>query len=99
VPGSGTSEKVSWTTERRAEPVVPPVTLMSFETSTDPVGLNIAAIQFEIRRHDWETFAEDGIIVPGCSTYRKKLYTIGQFMDHLADSIPALINRLSGTSR
>jgi hypothetical protein len=59
----------------------------------------IAAIQFEIRCHDWETFAEDRIIVPGCSTCKKKLYTIGQFMDHLADSIPALINRLSEANR
>jgi hypothetical protein len=55
----------------------------------------IAAIQFKIRRHDFETFAEDGVIVPGCSVCKKKLYAIGQFIDHLADNIPGLINRLS----
>jgi hypothetical protein len=55
----------------------------------------IAAIQFEIRRHNFSTFVENSMTVPGCSTCKKKLYTIGQFMDHLADNIPGLINRLS----
>jgi hypothetical protein len=59
----------------------------------------IAAIQFEIRRHDWSTFSEDGLVYPGCSTCKKKLYTIGQFMDHLADNVPGLINRLSESNR
>jgi hypothetical protein len=35
----------------------------------------------------------------GAATCKKKLYTIGQFMDHLADSTPALINRLSEANR
>jgi hypothetical protein len=28
----------------------------------------IAAIQFEIRRHNWTTYMQDGIVRPGCST-------------------------------
>jgi hypothetical protein len=48
----------------------------------------IAAIQFEIRRHDSSTFSENGLVVPGCPACKKRLNTLGQFMDHLADSIP-----------
>ncbi len=59
----------------------------------------IAAIQVQIRRHDWSTFSEDGLTVPGCSTCKKKLYTIGQFVDHVCDQIPALINHLSEANR
>jgi hypothetical protein len=55
----------------------------------------IAAIQFEIRRHDFSTFSENGLVVPGCPACKKRLNTLGQFMDHLADNIPGLINRLS----
>jgi hypothetical protein len=33
--------------------------------------------------------------VPGCPACKKRLNTLGQFMDHLADNIPGLINRLS----
>jgi len=52
-------------------------------------------LQFELRRHDFSTFSENGLVVPGCPACKKRLNTLGQFMDHLADNIPGLINRLS----
>jgi hypothetical protein len=59
----------------------------------------IAAIQFEIRRHDFSTFSENGLVVPGCPACKKRLNTLGQFMDHVCDQIPALINKLSEANR
>jgi hypothetical protein len=55
----------------------------------------IAAIQFEIRRHDWTTYMKDGIVRPGCSTCQVMINTTNQFTEHLASVIPGLIERLS----
>jgi hypothetical protein len=33
----------------------------------------IAAIQFELRRHDFSTFSENGLVVPGCPACKKRL--------------------------
>jgi hypothetical protein len=61
----------------------------------------IAAIQSELRRHSWDTFVDqppsiahggEGIVVVGCPACRKKLYTVSQFIEHLArDVIPKVI--------
>jgi hypothetical protein len=64
----------------------------------------LAAIQREIRRHDFSTFVDNppslaqggnGVVVPGCPACKKRLNTIGQFLDHLADdAMRALLDRL-----
>ena len=37
-----------------------------------------------------------GVVVPGCPACRKRLFTMANFMDHLADDVlPVLINKLS----
>jgi hypothetical protein len=65
----------------------------------------LRALQSEIRRHDFSTFVENppsrakggnGSVVPGCPACRKRINTMSQFLDHLADDvIPTLINSLS----
>jgi hypothetical protein len=55
----------------------------------------IAAIQFEVRRHDWTTYAKDGIVRPGCSVCQVMINTTGNFTEHVAVAIPGLIDRLS----
>jgi hypothetical protein len=63
----------------------------------------LAAIQNEIHQHDFSTFIEElaskggkGVVVPGCPMCKKRLNTVSQFLDRLAnDAMPALINRLS----
>jgi hypothetical protein len=67
----------------------------------------LAALQFEIRRHDFSTFIDEppsvarggrGVCVPGCPTCRKRFNTMNQFMDHLAnDVLPQIINNLSSS--
>jgi len=38
-----------------------------------------------------------GVVVPGCPACRKRINTMGKFLDHLAeDAMPALIEKLSG---
>jgi len=70
----------------------------------------IAAIQKEILRHDFGTFADNppsvaqgsrGVVVPGCANCNKRANTTTQFLEHIAkDAIPPLIERLSeGTER
>lgn len=64
----------------------------------------LKALQTEIRRHDFSTFLTEkpsmangggGVVVPGCPACRKRISTMAQFLDHLADDIlPELINRL-----
>ena len=40
-----------------------------------------------------------GVVVPGCPACKKRINTMSQFLDHLADdAMPALINRLSNGS-
>jgi hypothetical protein len=65
----------------------------------------LRALQGEIRRHTFDYFVENppamangghGVVVPGCPACRKRINTMAQFLDHLADDVlPELINRLS----
>jgi len=65
----------------------------------------LRAIQQEIQRHDFSHFVENppsvaqggkGVVVPGCPVCKKRINTMSQFLDHLADdAMPALLNRLS----
>jgi len=69
----------------------------------------LKALQQEIRRHDFNYFVQEppsiaqggrGVVVPGCSACRKRINTMGKFLDHLAeDAMPALIERLSTESK
>ena len=64
----------------------------------------LRALQTEIRRHTFDTFVDqppsiaqggNGVVTPCC---RKRLFTMANFMDHLADDVlPAIINKLSAT--
>jgi hypothetical protein len=66
------------------------------------------ALQTEIRRHTFDTFLTEqpsmanggpGVVVPGCPACRKRLFTMANFMDHLADDVlPELLTRLSKES-
>ena len=68
----------------------------------------LAALQQEIRRHDFAMFVDklpsvaqggNGIIVPGCPACKKRLNTHSQYLDHLADDVmPPLLDRLSSES-
>jgi hypothetical protein len=68
----------------------------------------LAAIQKEIQRHDLSYFVSDppsvaqggrGVVVAGCPACRKRINTMAQFLDHLAnDAMPALIERLSAVT-
>jgi hypothetical protein len=65
----------------------------------------LAAIQKEIHHHDLSYFVDEppsvtqggkGVVVSGCPACKKRINTITQFFDHLAnDAMPALIDRLS----
>jgi hypothetical protein len=65
----------------------------------------LRALQQEIRRHDFSYFVDQppsvaqggrGVVVPGCSACMKRINTMSQFLDHLAeDAMPALVERLS----
>jgi len=66
-------------------------------------------LQTEIRRHSLDTFLDEkpsmaegggGVVIPGCPACRKRINTMSQFLDHLADHVlPSLIDRLfPGTS-
>jgi hypothetical protein len=62
----------------------------------------VAAVQDELRKHQGDTFVDDppavayggkSVMVPGCVTCRKKMNTIGEFMDHLSnDVLPGVID-------
>ena len=68
----------------------------------------LAAIQQEIHRHDFSHFVDEppsvaqggrGIVVSGCPACKKRINSISQFLDHLAnDAMPALLDRLSANS-
>ena len=67
----------------------------------DKIDALIVAIQQELKRHSWDTFAtevEPGgrkIIVPGCPKCHKQINTNTKFVEHLADEvIPELFARL-----
>jgi hypothetical protein len=65
----------------------------------------LRALQIELRRHDFSTFLTEtpniadggpGVVVPGCPACRKRMFTMANFMDHLADDVlPAPIQKLS----
>jgi hypothetical protein len=65
----------------------------------------LRALQSEIRRHTFDTFVDqppsvaqggNGVVTPGCPTCRKRLFTMQNFMDHLAeDVLPAVVERLA----
>ncbi|PYU24188.1 MAG: hypothetical protein DMG30_09550 [Acidobacteria bacterium] len=64
----------------------------------------LQALQSEIRRHTFDTFVDqppsiaqggNGAVTPGCPACQKRLNTMAQFSDHLADDVlPVLIDRL-----
>ena len=65
----------------------------------------LRALQTELRRHDFSTFLTEepsmadggpGVVVPGCPACKKRLQTMANFMDHLADDVlPHLTNYVS----
>lgn len=65
----------------------------------------LRALQAEIRRHTFDTFVDEppsvaqagrGIVTPGCPACRKRLFTMNNFMDHLAnDVLPRLVDSLA----
>ncbi len=65
----------------------------------------LRALQQEIRRHNFSCFVDQppsiaqggrGVVVPGCPACMKRINTMNQFLDHLADDVmPALIEKLS----
>jgi hypothetical protein len=65
----------------------------------------LRALQQEIRRHDFNYFVDQppsiaqggrGVVVLWCPACKKRIHTMSQFLDHLADDVlPALIERLS----
>jgi hypothetical protein len=69
----------------------------------------LRAIQQEIHRHDFSHFVENppsiaqggkGVVVPGCPMCKKRINTMSQFLDHLADdAMPALLDRLPTAER
>jgi hypothetical protein len=52
-------------------------------------------LQVEIRRHDFDCFTDRenlppgnrGVVVPGCPYCKKRIHTMSQYMDHLADDV------------
>ena len=64
----------------------------------------LRAIQQEIQRHDWTHFVDEppsiarggrGVVVPGCPVCGKRINTMSNFLDHLAnDAMPALFAKL-----
>jgi hypothetical protein len=69
----------------------------------------LRAIQQEIHRHNSGHFIENppsvaqggkGVVVPGCPMCKKRINTMSQFSDHLADDVlPDLIEKLSTESK
>jgi hypothetical protein len=65
----------------------------------------LRALQQQIRRHDFNYFVHEppsiaqggkGVVVPGCPACERRIKTMSQFLDHLADDVmPALIEKLS----
>lgn len=61
----------------------------------------LRALQRELLRHQFDTFVDEppsiaqggrGVVCPGCVTCRKKIFTMPQFMEHLAyDVLPKII--------
>ena len=64
----------------------------------------LSILQQEIRRHDFSYFIDEppsvarggrGVCVPGCSACQKRINTMPQVLDHLAnDVLPKVIDSL-----
>jgi hypothetical protein len=84
--------------------VVSPTRLTPLESPTQKSAL-LAAIQQEIHRHDFSHFVDEppsvaeggkGVVVSGCPACKKRINSMSQFLDHLAnDAMPPLLDRLS----
>jgi hypothetical protein len=67
--------------------------------------VSVFRTQQEIQRHDFSHFVENppsvaqggkGVVVPGCPMCKKRINTMPQVLDHLADDVlPPLLDRLS----
>jgi hypothetical protein len=65
----------------------------------------LRALRQEIRRHHFNYFIHEppsiaqggrGVVVPGCPACEKRINTMSQFLDHLADDVlPPLVEKLS----
>jgi hypothetical protein len=65
----------------------------------------LRALQTEIRRNSFDTFLTEkpsmanggpGVVVPGCLTCRKRLFTMNNFIGHLCqDVLPGLLDKLA----
>jgi hypothetical protein len=74
-----------------------------------PKSESLAALRTELHRHDFSHFVENppavaqhgkGVVVPGCPACKKRINTMPQFLDHLADDVlPPLLDRLSSGSK
>jgi hypothetical protein len=63
----------------------------------------LRALQRELLRHQFDTFVDEppsiaqggrGVVCPGCVAYRKRIFTIPQFIEHLAyDVLPKIIQQ------
>ena len=62
----------------------------------------LAEIQAEIYRHDFGTFVDElptiahggsGVVVAGCPACKKRLFSMNQFLDHLAQGRDAVFIR------
>jgi hypothetical protein len=89
-----------------SNPVSHLLALSSLETTVKKSAL-LRALQQEIRRHDFNYFIHEppsiaqggkGVVVPGCPACMKRINTMSQFLDHLADDVmPGLTEKLSET--
>ena len=68
----------------------------------------LAAIQQEIKRHSWDHFIDEppsvaqggnGVVVSGCTACKTRINSMHQFLDHLANAMPALFDRLSAENK
>jgi hypothetical protein len=65
----------------------------------------LADAQRELMRHQWDTFVSNppsiaqggkGVTVPGCTGCKIKMYTMNQFMHHLAvDVLPGILEKFN----
>jgi hypothetical protein len=65
----------------------------------------LAEIQAELHRHNFDSFVDEppsvaqggkGVVIAGCPKRKKRLQSMNQFIDHLAnDAMPPLLDRLS----
>lgn len=68
----------------------------------------IAAVQSELQHHNWDFFVDNppaigqggkGVVIPGCPACRKRLNTLGQFMEHISkDVVPHAIETATRNS-